>query len=99
MRADRALERVTGEEQLRRWLRARVHERPLAALAVAGAAGVVLGGAVLRTLGRLLFAAAVGYVANELWHREGKLDLAALAERLGRRNPDDAARRSEKFTS
>lgn len=67
-----------------------VREQPLASVAAAGAAGAILGGIVLGSLGRLAFAAAVGYVANELWHREERLDITALLEKLSRK--DEQAR-------
>jgi len=59
-----------------------VRERPMLALAAAGAFGIVLGGLVFSRLGRLLFIAAAGYVANELWHREGRLGIDNVIERL-----------------
>jgi hypothetical protein len=46
---------------------------------------------VFRRLGRLVFIAAAGYVANELWHREGRLAIddfvANLSSRVETRPP------------
>lgn len=73
---------LTGEELLRRRVRAFVRERPLLCVAGATALGVALGGLVFARLGRLAFAAVSGYVAKEVWHREGRLDVGALLQRL-----------------
>ncbi len=74
------------------WLRARlpelvvlVRQRPLLTMAIAGAVGAALGGLVFSRLGRLVFLATAGYVANELWHREGRLDTGKLIESLTNR--------------
>jgi hypothetical protein len=75
MAANGKLEGVSGEERIRRWMRRSVRERPLVALGAAGALGLLLGGVVASRAARLLFLASVGYVANELWHRRGRLDL------------------------
>jgi hypothetical protein len=75
MAANGKLEEVSGEERIRRWMRRSVRERPLVTLATAGALGLVVGGVVASRAARLLFLATVGYVANELWHRRGRLDL------------------------
>jgi hypothetical protein len=73
---------ITGEEALRRRARAAVRERPLLCVAAATALGVALGGVFFAKLGRLAFAAVVGYVASEIWHREGRLDVGALVDHL-----------------
>jgi hypothetical protein len=75
MAAGGKLDDVSGEERIRRWMRRSVRERPLVALGVAGALGLLVGGVVASRTARLLFLATVGYVANELWHRRGRLDL------------------------
>ncbi|HEX8791939.1 MAG TPA: hypothetical protein VF765_13385 [Polyangiaceae bacterium] len=75
MAANGKLEEVSGEERIRRWMRRSVRERPLVALGAAGALGLLVGGVVASRAARLLFLATVGYVANELWHRRGRLDL------------------------
>lgn len=75
MAANGKLENVSGEERIRRWMRRTVRERPLVALGAAGGLGLVMGGLVASRAARLLFLATVGYVANELWHRRGRLDL------------------------
>ncbi|HZU83218.1 MAG TPA: hypothetical protein VE987_09890 [Polyangiaceae bacterium] len=59
-----------------------IREQPLLAVGVAAVAGAALGGVVFRRLGRLVFMVAVGYVTNELWHREGGLDVDDVVERL-----------------
>ena len=76
-------ETVAPEEAvLRERLSQFVRDKPLLAVAASGAVGVALGGVFLSRLGRLVFIAAAGYVANELWHREGRLDIDAVVERL-----------------
>jgi len=75
MAAHDKLDDVSEEERIRRWMRRSVRERPLVALGVAGALGLLVGGAIASRSARLLFLATVGYVANELWHRRGRLDL------------------------
>jgi hypothetical protein len=75
MAAGGKLEDVSGEERIRRWMRRSVRERPLVALGVAGALGLLVGGVVASRTARLLFLATVGYDANELWHRRGRHDL------------------------
>jgi hypothetical protein len=74
---------VVGDELFFDRFRVLVHERPLLAVAAGGALGAVFGGILFSRLGRLLFIAAAGYVANELWHREGRLDIDHLVQRLG----------------
>jgi hypothetical protein len=83
-RSDAADELVLAESHVGERLRRLVSERPLLTVAAAGAVGAVLGGLVLSRLSRLLFFAAAGYVANELWHREGRLDIDEVLERLMR---------------
>jgi hypothetical protein len=50
----------------------------------AAAVGATLGGVLFSRLGRLVFIAAAGYLANELWHHDGRLDLRGVVERLSR---------------
>jgi hypothetical protein len=45
---------------------------------------MVLGGVVLPTWGRLAFVATVGYFANEVWRREGGVQVENLLAVLGR---------------
>jgi hypothetical protein len=59
-----------------------VREKPLAAVGLATFAGVLIGGILLRKPGRLLFIAAAGFVATELWKREGKVDVRGLIDRI-----------------
>ncbi len=54
---------------------AEIRRRPVLATAAAGTLGVVLGGLIVPTWGRLAFVAAVGYFANELWRREARVDI------------------------
>jgi hypothetical protein len=75
---------LSGEERMRRKVRSVVRERPLVAVAAATAVGAMLGGVLFSRLGRLVFIAATGYIANELWHREGRLDIRSLLERIAR---------------
>jgi hypothetical protein len=75
MAANGKLDNVSGEERIRRWMRRTVRERPLVAIGAAGALGLLLGGVIASRAARLLFLASAGYVANELWHRRGRLDL------------------------
>lgn len=82
MTANGKLEEVSGEERIRRWMRKSVRERPLVVLGAAGAVGLVLGGVIASRAARLLFLAAAGYVANELWHRRGRLDLDDVIARI-----------------
>jgi hypothetical protein len=65
-------------------LRGVVRRQPLLAVGAAGALGAALGGVLFSRLGRLTFIAAVGYVINELWHREGRLDIDGVIEKLSR---------------
>jgi hypothetical protein len=53
-------------------------------MTAAGALGIVLGGVFFSRLGRLLFVASVGYIANELWNREGRLGIDQVVDRLPR---------------
>jgi hypothetical protein len=71
-----------------------VRQDPLLVVGAAGAVGGVLGGILFSRLGRLLFSAAVGYVANELWHREGRLDIARLVEEVSSPPESGGATRS-----
>jgi hypothetical protein len=83
MKHDRSVRAVmTGEEELRRRARAFVRERPLLCVAGAAVLGATLGGVFFAKLGRLAFVALAGYVANEIWHREGRLDVGTLVDRL-----------------
>jgi hypothetical protein len=82
----RAVERTASEEALLRdWLRDVVRKQPLVAVGAAAAIGAALGGIFLSRLGRLVAVAAAGYVANELWHREGHLAIDDVVERLSSR--------------
>jgi hypothetical protein len=71
-----------GEARVRARMRALVREQPWVALAASAALGGMFGGVVLSRIGRLAFAATAGFVAHELWHREGQLGVNDLVERL-----------------
>jgi hypothetical protein len=82
----RAAEQFVSEEALLRdRLREVVRRQPLVAVGAAAAIGAALGGIFLSRLGRLVAVAAAGYVANELWHREGRLAIDDVVERLSSR--------------
>jgi hypothetical protein len=63
-------------------MRALVRDRPLAMVVAAGVFGATLGGLIFSRAGRLVFIAAVGFVANELWRKEGRIDVQQLVETL-----------------
>jgi hypothetical protein len=69
---------ASGEERIRRRARELVRQRPLVAVTIAAAVGATFGGVFFSRAGRFVFIAAVGYVANELWHREVRLDSGSL---------------------
>jgi len=62
---------------LARW-REMVRHRPLLAITAAAAVGAALGGLLFTRTGRLAFFAAAGFVANELWHSERRIELSEL---------------------
>jgi len=68
--------------------------RPWLAVATAAAAAGVLGGVWFSRTGRLAFAAVTGFVAHELWHREGRLGVSDIVAKLstdrGRASDRDA---------
>jgi hypothetical protein len=55
-------------------LGARVREHPLLVVLVAGAVGAA-GGLLLGRTSRLVFFGAVGYVLNELWRGDGRVEI------------------------
>jgi hypothetical protein len=71
------------EERMHEALREAVRARPFIAILAAAGLGATLGGLVFSRLGRLVFLAAAGFVAAELWSREGALDTRELLARLG----------------
>jgi hypothetical protein len=95
--ADSTFERhdsPSGEAMARAHVRAFVRQKPLLAVLAAAAAGGLLGGVLMARVGRLLFAATVGFVAHDLWHREGRLTLAdVLAGNRPRRGGPTAGAR------
>ncbi len=72
----------TDEAIVRAWLRGLVRGRPWLAVAAAAGAGGVLGGVWFSRTGRLAFAAVTGFVAHELWHREGRLGVSDVVAKL-----------------
>jgi hypothetical protein len=68
-----------------------VRKRPVVAAAAAGALGAALGGLVFSGFGRLAFMAAAGYLTNELWRREGRIDIETLVASLSSDLPDGSA--------
>jgi hypothetical protein len=66
---------------MRARLGALVRRQPLVALAAAGAVGALLGGVFFSRLGRLVFLAAAGYVASEMWHRKARVEVHGPAEK------------------
>jgi hypothetical protein len=71
-----------GEAILRARMRGLVREQPWLAVAAGAALGGMLGGVAFSRLGRLAFAATAGFVAHELWHREGQLGVNDIVARL-----------------
>jgi hypothetical protein len=61
-----------------------VRERPLLVVAAASTVGMALGGVLFTRLGRLGVVAAVGYIANGLWHREVGLNIEEVIAELSR---------------
>ena len=62
---------------------AEIQRRPVLATATAGTLGLVLGGIVFPSLGRLAFVATMGYFANEVWRREGRVQVDQLIAAFG----------------
>jgi hypothetical protein len=75
----------TDQARMRARLRELVRERPLLTVSAAAIAGALAGGVLFSRLGRLAFFAVCGYVANELWHREGPLAVEELIAKLSSR--------------
>jgi ElaB/YqjD/DUF883 family membrane-anchored ribosome-binding protein len=91
---------ATGEAILRARLRGLVREQPWLAVAAAAATGGALGGIWFSRAARLVFAAATGFVAHELWHREGQLSVSDIVTKLsGDAKPPDEARRPSDRTA
>jgi hypothetical protein len=80
--APASLDEPTDEALLRARFRALVRQEPLIAVTAAVAVGGLLGGVAFSRAGRLAFAAAAGFVAHELWHREGRLAVNEIVARL-----------------
>jgi hypothetical protein len=67
-----------------------VRDKPLLSTGAAAAIGTALGGLVFYRLGRLAFFAMVGAVGNEVWRREGRLDIDELVSLLASDRDNDA---------
>jgi hypothetical protein len=59
-----------------------VRQRPLVAIAAAGALGAAVGGVLFTRLGRLGAVVAAGYLVNGLWHRDRGLSIEEVIEGL-----------------
>jgi hypothetical protein len=59
-----------------------VERQPVLAVSGAVAVGAALGGVVFWRLGRLAFLVVAGYVANELWHSEQRIEIDELISKL-----------------
>lgn len=75
--------RATAAADFARKTVAEIQKRPVLATATAGTLGLVLGGIVFPSLGRLAFVATMGYFANEVWRREGRIQMDNLFTALG----------------
>ncbi len=74
---------VSGEAIVRR-LRVLVRRQPWLAVATAAAAGGILGGLCFSRAARLVFAGATGFVAHDLWEREGRLGVSDIVRKVSR---------------
>jgi hypothetical protein len=72
---------LTEADAARERLREMIRSRPLVAIGAAAAAGGVIGGLLFSRLGQLACAAAAGFVARELWRREGSLPIDEVGRR------------------
>jgi hypothetical protein len=81
--ADAVRKRVTLAVDWTQQAVVEIRKRPVLATATAGTLGLVFGGLVLPSLGRLAFVATMGYFANEVWRREGRVQVDRLAAALG----------------
>jgi hypothetical protein len=79
------------EARLRAQVVDAVRAHPFLAVLAASGVGVTLGGLVFSRLGRLVFLAAAGYVATELWRREGMADTREILADLTRRAAEGRA--------
>lgn len=89
-RASRALDAIQGgEREIVSRVQTVVREHPLLAVAGAMGVGALLGGVLMRNVGRLVFVAAASAVVSELWNAEGGLDVRGLIDRLSGVDPGD----------
>jgi hypothetical protein len=72
---------LTDADAARERLREMVRSRPLVAIGAAAAVGGMVGGVLFSRLGRLACAAAAGFVAHDLWRREGSLSIDEVVRR------------------
>jgi hypothetical protein len=94
--ADALRKQVTVAADFARQAAAEIRKRPVLATATAGTLGLVLGGVVFPSWGRLAFVATMGYFANEVWRREGRIQVDQLVAALGQTpDPSDTTSPSE----
>jgi hypothetical protein len=97
--ADAARKQATLAADITRQAVAEIRKRPVLATATAGTLGLVLGGVVFPSWGRLAFVATMGYFANEVWRREGRIQVDQLVAALGQTpDPSDTTSPSEAAT-
>src|SRR6202020_2525746 len=95
--ADAVRKQLTLTADFARQAASEIRKRPVLATATAGTLGLVLGGAIFPSWGRLAFVATVGYFANEVWRHEGRIQVDQLVAALGQTpDPGDTTSPSEK---
>ncbi|HSY21898.1 MAG TPA: hypothetical protein VK841_07280 [Polyangiaceae bacterium] len=93
---DAVRKQVTVAADFARQAAAEIRKRPVLATATAGTLGLVLGGVVFPSWGRLAFVGTMGYFANEVWRREGRIQVDQLVAALGMTaDPSDTTSPSE----
>jgi hypothetical protein len=75
-------EDASGEAVVRERLRVLIRRKPWLAVATAAAAGGLLGGICFSRAARLVFAGATGFVAHDLWQREGRLGVSDIVRKV-----------------
>jgi hypothetical protein len=88
--------RDVGREHatLMAWWRQIGERQPILAVGAAAALGTVLGGIVFSRWGRLAVFVVAGYVANELWHSERRIEIDELIAKLSSTHDAGVPRRS-----
>lgn len=79
---EKANDDAHDEATLRARWREIVQRQPVLAVTGALAVGAALGGVVFWRTGRLAFLVVAGYVANELWHSERRIEIDELIAKL-----------------